>query len=323
MPRLVICVVALGLLLTACASTRVPASISRAATSSTSNRATSSPASDEAAPSKKISFNEVQLTIPANWPVIDGAHARHTCSSTFEGQGDRAFLGPSYQGVPACPAPIGNANPLPADGVWMRPLGSKPPHETPTTLPGRQVVYRSVDARASAVTVWYHRVLIQIGIGADPAVERAILDSITYSTAADTPVLGRCPPPDPTPPTMPTPSRLTAPLVLEGSNGRMQPEPPDVRPELSARSVWANLFHGFGKGGFPGALRWSIYFGSYSAQTPATINPDGSRTPDYRGVPTWLIRGEGIRTDYGPCGMTVLAPYNADNGHSMVVATIG
>jgi len=166
-------------------------------------------------------------------------------------------------------------------------------------------------------------VSIQIGIGANPAVERAILNSITSSlTGADSPTLGRCPSPDPTPPTTPAPGRLTAPLVLEDSNGQMQPEAVNVQPQVSAASVWTSFVHGFGAGRF-GALRWSIVFGSYSAQTPAKINPDGSTTPEYRGVPTWLIRGHGVPTDYGPCGITVLAPYNADTGHSMNVTTIG
>jgi hypothetical protein len=91
---------------------------------------------------------------------------------------------------------------------------------------------------------------------------------------------------------------------------------------VSAASVWNSFVHGFGAG-WSGALRWSIVFGIYSAHTPAKINPDGSTAPEYRSVPTWLIRGQGVPTDYGPCGITVLAPYNADTGHSMDVTTLG
>jgi hypothetical protein len=136
-------------------------------------------------------------------------------------------------------------------------------------------------------------------------------------------VLGRCPPPDPNPPTMPVPSRLTAPLVLDSGNVHMQPEPPDVRPKANATAAWTSLFHNWGTGGFAGPLQWSIVFGSYSAETPAQINPDGSTTSWYRGVPTWLIHGEGAPTAYGPCGMTVIAPYNAATGGSMGLETIG
>lgn len=234
------------------------------------------------------------------------------------------FWGVSYQGAPSCPPSKLDAAPLPVDGVWMQPGGSNPPNGTSTVLPGGRAVYLSTEPRTAAVTVWYHRVLIQIGIGPNPAVEREILNSIALSpTTPDTAVLGRCPAPQPSPPTMPEPTRLSAPLALDDSSAQMQPEPLNVRPRVSAASVWASLFDNFGSGGFAGPLHWSIVFGRYSAQTPATINPDGSTTPNYQRVPTWLIRGEGVETPYGPCGMTVLAPYNANTGGEMGVETIG
>jgi hypothetical protein len=275
-----------------------------------------------AAGRKVVSFHGVHLTIPASWPVIDGAHARYPCWSTFTGQADRAFLGVSYQGVPSCPLPQRGAAPSPADGVWMQP-GSDPPNEASTVLPGGQAVYLSGDARVAAVSVWYHRVLIQIGIGPNRAVERAILDSIGFGPATpDTAVLGRCPAPQPSPPPMPIPTRLAAPLALDDGTAHMQPEPSNIQPRVSAASVWASFFHDGGAGGF-GPLHWTIVFGNYSAPTPATINADGSMTPYYRGVPTWLIRGKGTPTPYGACGITVLAPYDADTGHGIVVETIG
>jgi hypothetical protein len=203
----------------------------------------------------------------------------------------------------------------------MQPGGSTPADATPTTLPGGQAVYLSTYPDAAEVTLWYHGVSIQIGIGPNPAVERDILDSIAFDPSApDTDVLGRCPAPGPNPPTMPVPTTLTAPLALDG-NVQMQPEPTNIRPRVSAASVWASLFDNGPR--FSGPLQWSIVFGSYSAQTPATINPDGSTTPKYSGVPTWLIRGEGVTTPYGPCGITVLAPYNAESGQSMGMETIG
>lgn len=143
---------------------------------------------------KKISFSGVQLVVPSAWPVIDGAHARNPCSSTFEGQADRTFLGVTHQGAPSCAAPSPRATPPPADRVWMQPGGRNPPSKTATVLPSGQAIYLSTNKRAAAVTVWYHRVLIQIGIGPNPAVEGAILDSIEFSPAIpDTAVLGRCP----------------------------------------------------------------------------------------------------------------------------------
>jgi hypothetical protein len=186
---------------------------------------------------------------------------------------------------------------------------------TAIPLPSGRSVYVSTDKSAADVTVWYHRVLIKIGVGPKPAVERAILDSIAFGPAVpDTAVLGRCPPAQPSPPTMPAPTRVTAPLTVDDGNAHMQSEPANVRPRVSAATVWGAFFR---DAGFPGPLQWSIVFGSYSADTPARINENGSMTPLARRVPTWLIRGAGINTPYGPCGIRVIAPYNADTGRGM------
>lgn len=307
--------VALAFVITGCASSPIRATTSRLQVARQA----------DAASTKTISFNGVQVSIPASWPVLDGAHRRYLCSETFLEQADRAFLGSTYWGAPSCGATAPHSTPPPADGVWLKPSGPSPPQPDAIALPGRQGVFLLPDPVASSVIdAWSHRVLIQIGIGANPAVARAILDSVTYTpTAANSAVLGRCPPPDPTPPTMPAPTRLTAPLGLGDGNSRLQPEPPNIQPKASAAVAWTNLFHDFWAGGFQGALQWSIVFGSYAAPTPAQINPDGSITPLYQDVPTWLIRGVGVQTGYGACGMTVLAPYNADTGAAMGVTTIG
>ncbi len=206
----------------------------------------------------------------------------------------------------------------------MQPGGSKPPDETPTTLPTGQAIYLSTDSRSGSVTVWYHRVSIQIGIGPDRAVERAILNSLAFApTAPDTAVLGRCPAPPPRLPLMPVTARVTSPLAVGNGDAHIQPEPPNVHPRVSASAVWANFLHDFGGGSFVGPLRWSIVFGAYSADTPAHLNADGTTTPEFHDTPTWLIQGEGIKTAYGPCGITVIAPYNGDSGKGMGLETIG
>lgn len=316
-PGHVVIVAIVGLLVTACGSTRIASDSSR--TASLTPNGDSGPGAV-----KQVAFEGVRLTIPDSWPVIDGAHAHYPCGSTFEGQADKAFLGVTYQAAPSCaPSPQGTNAP-PADGIWMQPARSNPPSDTPTILSGGRSIYVSTDARAAVVTAWYHHVMIQIGIGPDPAVERQILDSMTFQPAIpDTPVLGRCPTVEPGPPAMPGPTRLTAPLTLGDSNAHLQPEPSNISARVSAATVWASAVHDLGAGRSAGPLQWSITFGSYSAQTPATLNADGSTTPDFQGVPTWLIRGEGIQTPYGPCGTTVLAPYNADTGQSMGMETIG
>lgn len=329
MHRVAFAVVVVGVLVTGCGSSPHRDSTATHSTGSGPSRSESIAARTStdrprAAGSKYVVLDGVRLTIPAAWPIIDGAHARDTCSSRFTGQADRAFVGLSYQSAPSCPAPARGTTPPRADGVWMQPAQGAPPSLKPTTLPAGQTIYLSTDARAAAVTVWYHRVMIQIGIGANPAVGKSILNSVTFSPAThDTAVLGRCPAPAPSPPSMPVPTRLTAPLSLGDHNATLRPEPAGIRPGVSAATVWTDLFHNFGAAGFAGPLRWSITFGSYSAQTPATIHRDGSETPLYRDVATWLIHGQGVSTSYGLCGITVYAPYNATTGRSMGVETTG
>lgn len=269
--------------------------------------------------SKQLSYRGVQMTIPAAWPVIDGAHALFTCSSVFAGQSDRAFLGASYRGTPSCPMVT---KVPPADGVWMQP-GGRTPQGRARTLPAGQHVYFSDSPRQLAVTVWYHRVLIRVGVGPNPSIERAILASLRYNrTERDTAVRGRCPAPNPRPLAMPTPTRVTALEAVDGHNGHLRPAPANVGPEVSAAAVWQRFLHDTGNG-VPGAIHWSITYGRYSAATPARRSRDGGWTPIYRDVPTWLIQGKGIPTHYGSCGITVIAPYNADTAHSMGLTTTG
>lgn len=272
---------------------------------------------------RQIFYGGVGLYVPAAWPVIDGANAGHACFATFNGQADRAFLGPTYHGVPSCSVVGGPGWTRPtADGVWMQPGSATPPSEPPTTTSGGQVVYVTGNAGESDVNVWLHGISIDIGIGPSPVVEQAIFNSISYRPGtSDTEVLGLCPAPDPWPPPMPTPVRLTAPLVVYDADGDMRPEPVDIQPKISAAKVWSGFVASNGR--FSGPMQWRIYFGSYSSQSPATINPDNSATPWYQNVPTWLIQGERLKTPYGSCSMSVVAPYNADNGRAMGLATGG
>ena len=319
--RVAACAVALGLLVTACGSSRTLSGSARPPSRMSSGGRTSSTSRDVSVTigTHVIVFKGVALTVPSAWPVIDGGHASHSCTSTFAGQADKVFLGISYQGVPACPFSL--ASP-PDDGVWMQPGGSNRPPGTSTTLSGGQRVYLYRDGRSESITVWFHQVSIQIGIGRDPTVERAILNSIAYTPKApDSSVLGRCPSPQPDPPAMPMPTRVTTSLAVGDANAQIRAEPSNVQPRVSASTAWASLFHD--RSSFAGPIRWSIVFGSYSAAAPAHINADGTATPEFQGVPTWLVRGVGYKTPYGSCGPTVIAPFDATSGSGMGLEMIG
>lgn len=156
-----------------------------------------------------------------------------------------------------------------------------------------------------------------------PRPHRGTRDPQLHSLHPETPdssVLGRCPSPQPNPPAMPVPTRVTTSLTVGDGDAKIQPEPSNVQPRASASTAWASLFHDWGS--FSGPLQWSIVFGSYSAATPAHINADGTTTPEFQRVPTWLVRGVGEKTPYGPCGQTVLAPFNATTGAGMGLETI-
>jgi hypothetical protein len=305
--------VAVGLALTACGSS-ASLSLTTGGAVTGASRSSSTAAATAPVGSRQVHYRGVGLDVPASWPVIDGAHARYTCSSVFSGQADRVFVGVSYQGAPSCPYSPG---PFPkADGVWLQSQPERPTGEGPTTLPGGQVVYQSTQARAQVVVVWSHGVLIELGIGTDATVEHAILDSISYNKSVpDTARRGQCPAPDPTPTPMPTPVRITSTLTLEQGQAHLAVEPANVTPKISAATVWANFLHDWG-GVSSAPIVWHLYFGGYSSLTPATINPDGSTTPQNRGGPTWLVYGEGAPTNEGPCGPTSIAAYNADTGRS-------
>jgi len=75
-----------------------------------------------------------------------------------------AFTGPNQNGPPSCPAP----RPGPArDGVWLQP-GTPPRGARPVTVgPGTVVLEQRHSRRDHVQQLWYHSVLIDIGIGPD------------------------------------------------------------------------------------------------------------------------------------------------------------
>jgi hypothetical protein len=124
-------------------------------------------------------------------------------------------------------------------------------------------------------------------------------------------VPGSCPTCRPLPKQTPIPIRISQRFVLPGDNGTLKPEPETVRPKASASKVWEQ----FRETVESCPIEWHIYFGSYSAARPATTNPDGSVTPWYQNVPTWLILAQG--SPHSACGGTTFEPYNAETGQGM------
>lgn len=244
-----------------------------------------------------VSVDGVQLSVPKSWPVIDGGHAKSGCGALFEGQADRVFVGKSVKGSGSCPfrpdAPPG------VDGVWITTPDFQPTDWTPKTLPGGEEVQVHQDRRSPTLNVWTHGVLIWIGIGPNPVVGNAILDSINYrADAADTPIAAPCPT-HPGPDVMPSPTLVTEPVALPLNAGTINPAPAGVQPKVAAFHLWHTLHQSFSAGGFPKDRIWHIYFG---------IRPDQPK------LPVWVIVGEGAPSKYGACGSTTIGTFDANTG---------
>lgn len=272
------------------------------------NHSTASAPSTGPALSHRVTYDGIALTVPASWSVIDGAHMKFSCTSRFYGQSNRVFIGQSLLGAPRCAMTL--ATPPPADGVWFEGAGfARSSSAKPQRLPNGAVIYVDQDPRGAAVTVWVNGVAISIGIGPDSAIEQAILNSITAAHGApNTPVLGACARPTGHAGPMPTPIRVSVPVTLPYGSGTIQPVPPGITPTVAAFHVWHNVQQKYRPPYFPDNLIWRIYFG---------VRPGALNTP------IWLVLGQGSPTKYGPCGITILASYNASTGTSLGLETVG
>jgi hypothetical protein len=258
---------------------------------------------------KTISFQGVQLSIPALWPVIDAAHMAPSCRSAFSSQSDKAFLGTAEpNGLLGCAYITRSTKVPPADGILMEPIGpATPTRGTPTTLPHGQHVELSFDQWHTTIEFPFHGVGIEIGIGPDPNVERSILDSITYHPGTpDTTTLGTCPTPSSAKPAMPTPTRTTTAINLMDNVTALWPERNNAQPKISAAVAWREYLKQLGvaaDAAWP--LQWSMTFG-FMADQSATAPPHGT--------PAWLIQALPTNTDHGYCGAHVMVLVNATTG---------
>jgi hypothetical protein len=109
---------------------------------------------------------------------------------------------------------------------------------------------------------------IEIGIGPDPSVEHAIVDSIAFHPAApDTTTLGTCRAPTSAEPTMPTPARATTAIDLIDNIRALSAERNTAQPKISATVAWRAYLTQFGSSGDAAAPQWSMTFGLMANQS--------------------------------------------------------
>ena len=176
-------------------------------------RASASHHATIANPWKVVSYHGVHVRVPAAWPVIDAMHAPW-CGGPFPVT-PTVYIGGHGNMARYCPAlqPRGPGD----DGVWLQ-AGNPPPDARPVTVAGGTIVAEERGQPAArgerVVRLWYHRVLVEIGIGRHRKVARQILRSLGYMRGRpDSKVADVCPRSKALV-RMPTPRRLGRRLVV-------------------------------------------------------------------------------------------------------------
>jgi hypothetical protein len=253
-----------------------------------------------------VSYHGVHVTVPASWPVLDGMHTV-LCGDPFPAI-PTAFVGPNQNGLPNCPnrPPTG-----PRDGVWLQP-GSPPPgaHRMRTTS-GVVVAEIRLTPGSHVVLAWYHRVLIEIGIGRHPETARSVFNSIGFAPhAPDTRAAEACVRRR-SPDRMPKPQRLAVRLVFTHGGITLKPPLRSQRPLVSAIGVWRAA-------GRPLSFeRYRVLLVRYSSLTPASPNAQGQYVPDDQNVFAWVVYAEPYSSHIPGCGSWIVYAANAFTGQGL------
>jgi hypothetical protein len=255
-----------------------------------------------------VSFHGVHVEVPASWPVVDGMHTR-LCYGPFA-DAPTAFVGPQENGPPSCPA-------MPAllaekrDGVWLQ-TGNPPENGRPSTTSSGEVVLEDVaDRRPNVQYFWFRQVTVTVGIGTNPRVARAIVDSIGFTPGApDTPAAGVCARiADPN--AMPAPERLSTRLVLENGRATLDPPLPADRATMTPEQAWRD------SGTKQNFEHFRLVLARYSAALPATQHPDGSLTPEHRNQLMWIVLSAPNSPEIQGCGMWGFDLFDARTGQAL------
>jgi len=260
---------------------------------------------------RAVSYHGVHVEVPAGWPVVDGMHTLF-CGGPFPAR-PTAFVGPQDNRAPSCPAPLPGA-PAGRDGVWLQ-QGSSPSDARPvTTASGKVVLEGNPGWGGPLKQLWYHRVLVEIGIGPDPAVARAIFNSVGFTPhSPDSRAAGMCAR-SASPGSMPAPGRLARRLVLDQGDVTLNPPLPSDQPALSAARAWSAAQAWNESGPWEFFSRYRLILARYSSRFPARQNPGGSLTPLNHNELAWVIYSRPYSATIAGCGGWGLVVFDARNG---------
>lgn len=261
------------------------------------------------ATTKRVSFNGVQVEVPASWPVL-GGNKTPLCEGSWPATAT-VFVGLQPEQGISCPAPLPSSRPTQLDGMWMQPGPTAPPSGLVAhTLPaGQQVEETPPPKDGPGTELLFHRVWIEIGPATPPSDAASLLGSLSYSpTSPDSPVQDACAT-NPDYAVMPTPTRLDRPMVLEQGDITLDPPRPADRASVPATVAWDSP-------SYSTRLPTSTYqllLARYSSKYPAVQSADGSLVPQDQNILAWVLYSHPVTTS-GGCGFWTLDVYDAHTG---------
>jgi hypothetical protein len=254
---------------------------------------------------RAVTYHGLTIDVPASWPSTDESHAGY-CDGPF-GPTPEVLVGPNtLNGAPSCPyIPLNDIKPV--DGVRLS-AGTAPTSNLGTiTIPSDLTLQVSTQVTSPPISLWYQGVSIELGIGPDPTIARAILDSLqSRPTQPDTPVQGVCP--TGPAPSMPIPQRLAAPLTLEGGLLTLDPPQRSDQAGMSADQAWQD------SGAKQPGETYQIILARYTSEFPATQNADGTLTPMNSDRLAWIVYQQPVHTSVGDCGLFGVEAFDATTG---------
>jgi hypothetical protein len=262
---------------------------------------------------KLVSYRGVHLDVPMSWPVVDGMHAGF-CDGPFPAT-PTAFVGPQEEsGAPSCGGggPIQGSDSPVREGVWLQP-GSLPSDPRAVDTSSHQVLLEEAPNGDDHIeSLWYHGILVEVGLGSNPALAKRILNSIAYTPReADTPVTGVCAR-SPHPNAMPIPERLAEPLLLEHGQMTLDPPLPSDRSSVSPAQVW--------RASDPKQPyeRYRLLLTRYSAPLPARRTANGSLTPLNNNELSWVVYAFPYSSTVPGCGGWGVDVFDAHSGQELI-----
>lgn len=231
-----------------------------------------------------VQFAGAHLDTPGSWPTAS-ADLTTPCGEPFWRKA-AVYVGPN-QGSLTVSCPLAFGPPPAKAGIWLQAGSSDGWPTVALRLPSGVGALEARDDNGPLLRLWFHGLFIQLGIGSNPFVERAILGSLRYDPGApDTAVRYACP--TRARHAMPHPVRLARHmhvLPFDGDGFYLGPPRSGQQARTSAAAAWR-------RSGLPAVgVTYRIYL--------ARLTDD--QAGGQHGTLVWAIYGVPHLTGLGPC----------------------